>query len=79
MNQHGERSGARDRAKAAKAVAALFLERPKGVKAFVATYVLGKRAEARAALGMPDVEGEDEALDLRPVANCQGREPGEDG
>ena len=71
--------GARDRIKAAKAVAELFARRPKGVKAFVAAYVEEKLGEARTALRMPDVEAEDEVLDHAAANGHGGREPGEDG
>ncbi|MBV8229366.1 MAG: hypothetical protein JO329_05210 [Planctomycetaceae bacterium] len=58
----------------------LFARRPKGVKAFVATYCREKLAEARQALRMPDHSVEDEVLDHATTnGHGRGREPGEDG
>ena len=72
--------GVRDRIKATQAVFELFARRPKGVKAFVATYCRAKLAEARQALRMPDHEAVDEVLDHAAAnGHGRGREPGEDG
>jgi hypothetical protein len=70
----------RDRSLAQAAVADLYVRRPNGIRKFVERYVREKEHEARVALGMPLIDGDETpAVGTADNGTVPVRAPGEDG